>query len=165
MPHTISSPLATSSRSPRTWLGALLAAPVLAIVLAGCTPSVSSPTPVDDGAGQGAVADSSAARDAYDLELAECLRAQGLDVKDPLPGKGIVEDTPEIREAFPACSAEIGDPPAGMTGPLTNEQLTGLLERAKCLREKGYEIEEPTADNPGFIPAEVSEADYDACDF
>lgn len=98
-----------------------------------------------------------------DRRLADCLRGQGLEVKDPLPGKGITEDTPEIREAFPACAAEIGDPPSSGGVSLTSEQLTQLLERAKCLRDKGYEITEPTSADSGFIPAEVSDEDFEKC--
>jgi hypothetical protein len=109
-------------------------------------------------------AEFSAARDAYDRKLAQCFRDRGLDVKDPLPGGGIVEDTPEIRDAYPGCAEEIGDPPtnAGMT--LTPEQLDELLERAKCLRDKGYDIQEPTTTDPGFIPAEVSDEDFEICE-
>ena len=150
------------------WARTLLVAPVLMLALAGCTSGApdGATTSPDGGAASaqpGSDAELSAARDAYDRKLAECFRAQGLDVKDPLPGQGITEDSPEIQEAYPACAAEIGDPPSNAGMKLSPEDLYALLERAKCLREMGYEIQEPAADDPGFIPAEVTEEDFDTC--
>lgn len=110
-------------------------------------------------------AEFSAARDEYDRKLAQCFRDKGLDVKDPQPGEGITEYTDEIQEAYPACTAEIGDPPTNAGMKISPEDLEKLLERAKCLREKGYDIQEPTADDPGFIGAEVTTEDFEACDF
>jgi len=152
----------------RFWFATLMATPALVLALAGCAggaTDAAGPGPGGTSAEQPATdAEFSAARDAYDRKLAQCLRDRGLDVKDPLPGGGIVEDTPEIRDAYPACAEEIGDPPtnAGMT--LTPEQLDELLERAKCLRDKGYDIQEPTTTDPGFIPAEVSDEDFEICE-
>jgi hypothetical protein len=155
-------------RARRPWLTIVLAGSALALALSGCT----SAGTTDGGSnshggasGQPSTeAEFSAARDAYDLKLAECFRDHGLDVKDPLPGKGITEDTPEIREAYPACAEEIGDPPTNAGMKISPEDLEKLLERAKCLREKGYEIQEPTADDPGFIGAEVTDEDFEACE-
>jgi hypothetical protein len=157
-----------STRSTRSWILTLLAAPALMLALAGCTTGSSGdtdPTPTGGGASSqsGSDTEMSATRDAYDRKLAECFRAQGLDVKDPLPGKGITEDGPEIQEAYPACAAEIGDPPSNAGQKLTPDELALLLERAKCLRELGNEVQEPTLDDPGFISAEVSEEDFEKC--
>jgi hypothetical protein len=157
-----------SVRSTRSWIVTLLAGPALMLALAGCTPGSSgdaAPTPTGSStSGQaGSDAETSAARDAYDRKLAECFRAQGLDVKDPLPGKGITEEGPEIQEAYPACAAEIGDPPASSDKEVTPEFLKLLLERAKCLRELGNEVQEPTLEDPGFISAEVSDEDFEKC--
>jgi len=170
MNSTTRPPVKASSRARRAWFATFLAAPALVLALTGCTfggldaadPSAGGST--DTAAEQPSTdAEFSAARDAYDRKLAECLRDQGLDVKDPLPGEGIAEDTPEIRDAYPTCAAEIGDPPssAGMT--LTPEELDQLLDRASCLRELGYEIQEPTATDPGFVGGEVTEEDFETC--
>lgn len=156
----------TPTRSRRFWLATLMATPALVLALAGCSMGGTDAAGSGGGSAGSSATDAefTAARDAYDRKLAQCLRDQGLDVKDPLPGGGIVEDTPEIRAAYPACTDEIGDPPtnAGMT--LTPDELDELLERAKCLRDKGYDIQEPTTTDPGFIPAEVSDEDFEICE-
>jgi hypothetical protein len=159
---------ATAASSPRrSWLVTLLAAPALVLALTGCSggPDAAETTPGGDtSAGQPTTADEfSAARDAYDLELAQCLRDQGLDVKDPLPGAGITEDSPEIREAASGCMAEIGDPPSSEGVSASPEDVERALKQAECLRELGYEIQEPTADDIGFIPAEVTDEDFETC--
>jgi hypothetical protein len=157
-----------TSRSRRFWFATIMATPALVLALAGCTASTTDATGSSSGGSTAeqpsSDAENSAARDTYDRKLAQCFRDQGLDVKDPLPGKGIVEDGPEIQAAYPACAAEIGDPPsnAGMT--LTPDQLEKLLDRATCLRDKGYDISEPTTTDPGFIPAEVSPEDFEICE-
>jgi hypothetical protein len=158
---------ASASSRRRSWLVTLLAAPTLVLALAGCAggPDAAEQTPGGDAsAGQPTTADEfSAARDAYDLELAQCLRDQGLDVKDPLPGAGITEDSPEIRAAASECMAEIGDPPSSEGIAASPEDVERALKQAECLRELGYEIQEPTADDIGFIPAEVTDEDFETC--
>jgi len=165
---TSSRPTDQSNRRPR--LMSLLATPILLIALAGCSTAAS----YDTDSGKGGAADSSAgqptteaefsaARDAYDLKLAQCFRDKGLDVKDPLPGVGITESSPEIQAAFPACSEEIGDPPTSENVKATPEDVAKALAQAECLRELGYEVQEPTLDDIGFIPAEVTAEDFEQC--
>jgi hypothetical protein len=155
------------SRARRAWFTTLMATPALVLALTGCTGGGDAePDTSTGGSGAGqptSEAEFSAARDAYDRELAQCFRDQGLDVKDPKPGEGITESSPEIQEAYPACAAEIGDPPSASGLTITPDVLENLLERATCLREKGYDIQEPTTTDPGFIPAEVTAEDFDTC--
>jgi hypothetical protein len=159
-----------SSRARRAWFATFLAAPALVLALTGCTLGGSDAAAPGSGSSTGTAADQpgtdaefKTARDAYDRKLAECFRDQGLDVKDPLPGEGIAEDTPEVRDAYPTCAAEIGDPPSSAGVTLTAEELDKLLDRASCLRDLGYEIQEPTATNPGFVGGEVTEEDFETC--
>ncbi|MFB2580846.1 hypothetical protein ACEXQD_06315 [Herbiconiux sp. P15] len=167
--NTLTSPRPTrQTRRRPTWRVTLLAAPALLLALTGCVAGGSSDAASSPGSTGGAdqpitEAEFSAARDAYDRKLAECLRDQGLDVKDPQPGEGITEDSPEIRAAYPACAAEIGDPPSSAGIEISPEDLDKLLEQAECLRKAGYDIQEPTTTDPGFIPAEVSEEDFETC--
>ncbi|MFB2586695.1 hypothetical protein [Herbiconiux liukaitaii] len=170
--NTLTSPRpSTPTRTRRTWRVTLLAAPALLLALTGCVAGGSSDAASSPGSAEGTgsaeqpmtEAEFSAARDAYDRKLAECLRDQGLDVKDPQPGEGITEDSPEIRAAYPACAAEIGDPPSSAGIEISPEDLDKLLEQAECLRKAGYDIQEPTTTDPGFIPAEVSEEDFETC--
>jgi len=142
----------------------LLAVSVLLLALAGCTASPTAASDPTAGTVQPSTdAEFSAARDAYDRELAQCFRDQGLSVQDPQPGVGITETSPEIQEAYPVCAAKIGDPPSDANLGIDPAQLEKLLQQATCLRQKGYEIKEPTAADPGFIPAEVTDEDFETC--
>jgi hypothetical protein len=169
MNTTTRSPSPAASRARRAWLVTLLATPAIVLALTGCTSGGPGAADSDSGTGGSTTdqpstdAEFSAARDDYDRKLAECLRGQGLDVKDPQPGAGITEDSPEIQEAYPACAAEIGDPPSSAGLTLSPEDLDRLLDRATCLRDLGYDIKEPTVNDPGFIPADVTDEDFDTC--
>ncbi len=153
------------------WRVTLLAAPLLLLALAGCSSSGAAPvspapgsSSSSGGAGQPTTeAEFSAARDAYDLKLAQCFRDLGLDVADPKPGEGITDDNPEIQAAYPECSAKIGDPPSNKGLTIDSEMLAKLLVRANCLRDLGYDIKEPTSTDPGFIGAEVGPKDFETC--
>jgi hypothetical protein len=162
--------LTVQATNRRARLMRLLATPVLLIALAGCATSAPDATDPSQGGGAGGSteqptteAEFAAARDAYDLKLAQCFRDKGLDVKDPLPGVGITENNPEIQAAFPECAEEIGDPPTSENVKATPEDVARALAQAECLRELGYEIQEPTLDDIGFIPAEVTAEDFDTC--
>ncbi|MFP7834589.1 hypothetical protein [Marisediminicola sp. LYQ134] len=162
----------TSFRHRRTTLFALLATPALMLALAGCS-SDTTAAPTDQGPSDNSSEsapgplsgdDYTAAYHEYDLKLAECFRDQGLDIADP-PADGYLEaDGPEFQEAFPTCSAEVGPPPVReITADERVDALGKNLDRASCLREKGYDIVEPTLEDPGFIPAEVTTEDFNAC--
>lgn len=154
----------STTRSPRTTAG-FGAAALLLLALAGCTgPAPSS----SEGAGSpsGPTANESeigAARDAYDLKMAQCLRDKGLDVKDPKPGEGITEDLPGINEAAAECRDEIGDPPVSDTRVDSAAVLKVSLEWAACLRDLGYEVEEPKLEQAFIVPDSVTEEDSAAC--
>ena len=163
-------PVIARSRTRRSRLLPWLAAPALILALAGCAPGgagvdgqKSSGSSSAAAGAPSTEAEFSAARDAYDLKLAQCFREKGLDVKDPVAGQGITESSPEIQAAYPDCAAEIGDPPMQSEINIAPDDLEKLLDRATCLREMGYEIQEPTANDPGFIPSEVSAEDFDTC--
>jgi hypothetical protein len=166
---TITTRTTSKPGARRSWIVTLLATPLLLVAIAGCAPGAPDPANQGEGgSGSGAGqpttdAEFSAARDEYDRKLAECFRDQGLDVKDPLPGVGITEDSPELRAAFPGCTAEIGDPPTSAGVQASPEDLEKALAQAECLRELGYEIQEPTADDIGFIPADVTDEDFETC--
>lgn len=142
---------------------------VLAALLA--TGAISFPACGGDTASSGAdqpnqVSESefSSARDAYDLELAGCLREKGLDVKDPKPGEGIQESSPEINAAASECMAELGDPPTvALSKEGEAEQRKVQLEQTECLRAKGYDVEDPGPGEALTVPENAKQADVDAC--
>lgn len=135
-----------------------------AVSLSACGDGESTATPPAGQPNQVSESEFSSARDAYDLKLAGCLREKGHDVKDPKPGEGIQESSAEINAAASECMAEIGDPPT--VAPSKQEaakQRQRLLDQVKCLREKGYEVEDPGSEMAFTIPEDAKQEDVDAC--
>ena len=98
------------------------------------------------------------------LLMAKCLRDNGYDVKDPKNDEGLRSVlTPiflaanekgriELFETIQAC-AEENNIPLGDNADFENpedvaDRLDTELEFAQCLREKGIEVEDPSADRP-----------------
>jgi hypothetical protein len=143
----------------------LAASAALVFLLAGCAPSAESGESAGE-TGGGSTSDEatfSAARDAYDLKLAECLRGKGFDIKDPEPGKGIQESSEEISAAASICMQEIGDPPV-FESPLSDTELhEGYLKLAECYRQLGHEAVDPEIGEAFVIPETASDADIATC--
>jgi hypothetical protein len=143
----------------------LAASAALVFLLAGCAPSAESgdATGETGGAKTADEAEFSAARDAYDLKLAECLRGKGFDVKDPEPGMGIQESGEEINAAASICMQEIGDPPVPET-TLSDAELHDLwLKQAECYRELGYNAVDPKPGEYFAIPETATDEDIATC--
>jgi hypothetical protein len=143
----------------------LAASAALVFLLAGCAPSAESGDAAGEtgGAKTADEAEFSAARDAYDLKLAECLRGKGFDVKDPEPGMGIQESSEEINAAASICMQEIGDPPV-YESPLSDTELHEVyLALAECYRDLGYEVVDPRIGEAFVIPETATDADMAAC--
>lgn len=155
------------TRLPRSVAGLAATAAIL-LTLAGCSAPAEygGPTSSSTSGGEGAAvsdADFSAARDAYDLKLAQCLRDTGLDVKDPQPGQGIQESSAEIDEAASTCMREIGDPPT-VASPLSDaEILSTYLVWADCFRDAGFEVVEPVSGQAFVVPEDASAEVLAAC--
>jgi len=151
----------TSIRSRR--LITLAASATLALALAGC----STPEPragTDTGTGP-LVTDSdlSAARDAYDLEMAQCLRDKGFDIKDPAPGEGIQEYSDAIWAGMGECTDLIGDPPVSDVPFDDAARLESALIWADCFRDLGYEVVEPKLGEAFAAPEKSTEQDMNTC--
>ncbi|HEX6360101.1 hypothetical protein [Actinophytocola sp.] len=100
--------------------------------------------------------------DDYDkmLAYAKCMREQGVDIKDPEPpsagegggGIGISVDGPDekakVDKANESCKHLM--PNGGAPEKPSAEELDEARKTAKCLREHGIEVKEPTAENPGL---------------
>lgn len=167
---TLLSPAGVRSapRSIARPLAGLAAAGALLIALTGCTGSpVTSTPPKSPGASTGSPvtdAEFSAARDAYDLELARCIRGKGLEVADPKPGEGIQESSPEIIEAGVACMDEIGDPPRIAGGYKRDKAAVAReLTEVKCFRKLGFEVEEPSLDLSYTVPEKATPEQVSQC--
>ena len=98
------------------------------------------------------------------LLLARCLRDNGYDIKDPKNDEGLrsiltpifiaadEKGRTELFETIQAC-AEENNIPLGDNADFENpedvaDRLDTELEFAQCLREKGIEVEDPSADRP-----------------
>lgn len=148
--------------SPRAAVGRA-AVIAVALLLAGC-----SAAPTTGGSGTTPEAPSgnagfSAARDAYDLKLAQCLRDAGFDVKDPQPGEGITETGEDLNAAASVCMAELGDPPRPDAQMDETEALNTMLGWAECLRERGIEVIEPKLGEAFVLPDDATDEDVEAC--
>lgn len=148
-------------------LALVIGAAVLLIGMPACSAASSqSAESASTESGSNTVTDEnfSAERDKYDLKLASCLRGKGMDVKDPRPGEGITEDSPEIREAASVCMKELGDPPTPAVKPGTAEYEKQQRAFISCLRERGNSITEPKQGDALSIPESVTDEDLAACD-
>ena len=98
------------------------------------------------------------------LLMARCLRGNGYDVKDPKNDEGLrsvltpiflaanEKGRTQLFETIQAC-AEENNIPLGDNADFENpedvaDRLDTELEFAQCLREKGIEVEDPSADRP-----------------
>ncbi len=98
------------------------------------------------------------------LLLARCLRDNGYDVKDPKNDEGLrsvltpifiaadEKGRTELFETIQGCAEEnnipLGDNAAFENPEDVADRLDTELEFAQCLREKGIEVEDPSADRP-----------------
>jgi hypothetical protein len=87
---------------------------------------------------------------------AKCMREHGIDMKDPDPnssgGGGISVDSEaekqQVDKANAACKHLM--PNGGEGEKPTAEDLDQARKTAKCLREHGIEVKEPTMENPNI---------------
>lgn len=153
-----------STRDVRTRLAALAAAPLLLLALAACTATTTDDTV------QVQSANGSGVTDAYlewELDYIQCLRDNGVDVADPDPVKGLLEQ-PVHDDAYIAaaatCEQQIGGPPTTDKGFTDKELYEASLKYAQCLRDNGVEIEDPVRGEALMMPeGEIPQEAFDAC--
>src|SRR5262245_3487028 len=142
----------------------LLCVPVLALVLgvaAACGSGQSSPDIATAGNGAAANPTPSLSHDQMVLNFVKCMREQGIDMPDPQPGpKGLAipevsgpdKDDPGFvaamekgAVALKACEAHA---PSGYygDGQPTREGLETGLKFAKCMRDRGFDVPDPGAE-------------------
>jgi hypothetical protein len=102
----------------------------------------------------------------WQLSFAECMRGEG--VEQPDPGKdGSVSlpldtDPDAYAAAAETCEATLGPPPAA-TEESDQAVLDEELKSAQCLRDEGYDVEDPKPGEPFGIPAEASSEALQKC--
>jgi len=128
----------------RDWVIALALA-LCAATLAACGGGGSSAS----GGGE-----SAAAEEETQLEFAECVRSHGAEVEDPKPGKGLaIEnlDGPATKKALSACKGKLGGAGQELSAAENEEFKEGWLAFAKCVREHGVDMGDPTFKGNGQV--------------
>lgn len=153
----------------RHWLtyAALTTAPLLITGLTACGGSdsgSSSSSPAASSSGASTAANDPQFR--WELRFTKCLREQGIQVADPDPVKGAPDVTHDAayRKASQTCEVRIGDPPTAVAnrGKEKQNQDAGL-KAAKCLRDNGYDVSDPTPEQALVVPVDVSSAVLGKC--
>lgn len=155
-------------------LAAVLTVPLLMVSLGACS---QTPTPDANLSGQSGQTGQSAETDAkqWGLDYATCMREHGIDVEDPNADGGVVatrpqDESPAAQEATAACLEKLGPSPVGSGssgssgGPGAEEMREELLDLAACLREQGYDVEDPEPGSGIGMPAGITEEALEACD-
>lgn len=150
----------------------LLALPVAALLLSGC----SAKAPEGDAAGTGGDTESAADIQTWSVKYAGCMQDEGIDYPDPVPDSNGMMEALDIdalggMDVFAAadetCRGKIGDPPppTGPDGkPLTEEDMReSTLELTKCLREQGVDIEDPAEGGGLTLDETIPEEAMEAC--
>jgi hypothetical protein len=143
-----------------------------ALVLAGCggggggdnkVASISSPpstSAAKDVTGNGGKADPE--REKQMLQFAKCMRDNGVDMPDPKPGSGGMGVTlavpgdsaggaDKMSKAQDACKQFL--PNGGQPKALSPQELDEARKQAKCMRDHGVDMPDPSPNGRGAIAA------------
>ncbi|WP_350273903.1 hypothetical protein [Kribbella sp. HUAS MG21] len=97
------------------------------------------------------------------LKFAQCMRANGVDVPDPDPAKGLTgmgeidRDDPDFKPAMTKCKQYL----SGLGGdPSSPEYQAQLLAFAQCMRDHGADVPDPDP-NGGFGGKGLDRSDPD----
>jgi hypothetical protein len=129
----------------------VLAVALCALGLAACGSSAGAGT----GGAQAATEDAS-------LEFAECLRAHGVEVEDPEPGKSVDvggQNDPKTRKALAACNGKLGDSGQEVSAEEDEAINEGALAFARCMRGEGIDMGDPEILGPGKFHLDIAGLD------
>lgn len=150
-------------RRPSNRMWGLAIAPLLIIGLAACAP-------VNQDGGTSSEEPATQTLVEWQLAYAECMRGEGVDMPDPtaagtapLP-MGV--DAGAMEAANKKCVGELGDPPAMSAEEelAADEQfLAWAREAAKCYREKGYDMPDPTPNEQPQFPEDAPDEVAQEC--
>jgi hypothetical protein len=150
-------------------LAAVAALPLLVSLLGACgaTDTASKPT-TSSSASEGK--QSYGSFEEFQLALSKCMREQGVNMPDPGADGGIEVqsggDMAAFEEAANKCRDKVGNPPPREgrgTGKSDEELLADHLKIAKCLREHGVDVKDPTASAPLEVPQNAPEEALTTC--
>jgi hypothetical protein len=102
------------------------------------------------------------------MAFTECLRDQGIDVLDPVVDADGNVGKPELAEgavkgedfgaAWEACAEHLEGFTFGKKQVDVSEQIDQFVALATCLRDKGYDVDDPTAETLDQWGADFKEA-------
>ncbi|HWO63344.1 MAG TPA: hypothetical protein VNO31_25255 [Umezawaea sp.] len=156
----------------RRWtstLAAVAAVPLLVSLLGACGAADTASNPAASSSA------SSGKRtfesfDEFQLAFAGCMREHGVNMPDPNGDGGIQIDASGDMTAFEnaskECREQLGTPPApkgGGKGKTDEELLADHLKIAKCLREHGVDVPDPTVSSPLAVPPNTPEDVMTTC--
>lgn len=110
---------------------------------------------------------------AWQLDYAECMRGEGIDLPDPTSGSGgltssssTTADPEAMAAASEKCYDELGEPPA-MSPEEQAAADEGFLkwakEAAECYRENGYDMPDPDSSKTLNLPADATDEVNEEC--
>ncbi|MBK1783858.1 hypothetical protein [Prauserella cavernicola] len=137
----------TQPKNRASKLALFTAAPLLIALLSGCGGGSGDDASSTGGQSGSQEPSASASFEDYQLDLAQCMRDQGIDMPDPSGGSVELKggDSAALQQAMETCREKLGPPPAPDGGPaLTDdERYEQQLESAKCFRDNGIEVPDP----------------------
>jgi hypothetical protein len=106
----------------------------------------------------------SAAGEEARLEFAECMRGHGVEVEDPKPGHGIAIDgkDPKTKEALAACNGKLDGAGQELSGDEDEKFKEGALAFARCMRDEGIEMGDPSFPGPGKFLLDIKGLDTES---
>ncbi|MBP2328400.1 hypothetical protein JOF56_008785 [Kibdelosporangium banguiense] len=150
-------------------LAAVAAVPLLVSLLGACAAAGTDSKPTTNSSAQ-AGKQSYASFEEFQLALSKCMREQGVNMPDPESDGGLKiqngGDMTAFNEAATKCRDKVGNPPpqeGGEKGKSDEEMLADHLKIAKCLREHGVEVKDPTASAPLEVPENAPEQALTTC--
>jgi hypothetical protein len=91
------------------------------------------------------------------MAFVQCMRDEGIEFQDPLVDSDGNVQAPELVEGFTVTREELAEPYAACSHHLeglsfgrergdVSERVDQLVALATCLRDKGYDVDDPTAE-------------------
>jgi hypothetical protein len=118
------------------------------------------------GGGSGTGGGTAATEEEAALEFTECLRAHGVEVKDPKPGQENIEvgaaDSPAKKRALAACNGKLDGTGQELSSEEQGEFREGALALAQCMRDEGIEMGDPRFLGPGKFLLDLEGVDTDS---
>jgi hypothetical protein len=96
------------------------------------------------------------------LEFAACMRAHGVEMEDPKPGQNIDiggASGPKAKRALAACDGKLDGAGEELSAEEDEELKEGALAFARCMREEGIDMGDPTFPGPGKFLLDIAGLD------